>query len=310
MFHVKKEGLTILGITSAAIGGAITFNKIINKNSNRNTFNSNNGYYYTCKDGSIYYDVIGKGKPILLIHDLNVLSSGYEWNEMINILSKKHKVYIIDLLGCGLSDKPNITYTNYTFVQIINEFCKEIIKEKCDVISSNDSCPIVLMVNILNDIFDNVILINPPRFDIYAMETTKKDLYEKNILCFPVIGTSFYNYYFSEKNIRSILDSYFENRNFTNKYIDAYYEASHKNNSNGRYLYAHKICSYISCDSRQAVEEKDNISIIIGSKYDNSIVLEYQKINSKIKKYTINNSYILPHIENPEEVKNVIEKII
>ena len=52
------------------------------------------------------------GTPVLLIHDLSPLSSSYEWCRYAKKLEKQHTVYTIDLLGCGRSEKPYLTYTN------------------------------------------------------------------------------------------------------------------------------------------------------------------------------------------------------
>ena len=65
----------------------------------------------------------------LLIHDLTPSSSAYEWSKMIDELAESHTVYALDLLGCGRSDKPSITYANYLYVQLITDFAKQVIKE-------------------------------------------------------------------------------------------------------------------------------------------------------------------------------------
>ena len=63
-----------------------------------------------------------------LIHDLKPESSSYEWKRVVKALAKKHTVYTIDLLGCGYSDKPNITYTAYMYTQLLNDF---IVNDNC-----------------------------------------------------------------------------------------------------------------------------------------------------------------------------------
>ena len=53
--------------------------------------------------------------------------SNYEYHNLIDVLSKKYEVYSLDLLGYGLSDKPNMTYTNYLYVELLTDFIKNII---------------------------------------------------------------------------------------------------------------------------------------------------------------------------------------
>ena len=68
----------------------------------------------------------------------------------------------LDLLGYGLSDKPNMTYTNYLYVQLILDFIKNVIGEKTDIVASGDSSSIAIMA-CHNDpeSIRNVILLNP-----------------------------------------------------------------------------------------------------------------------------------------------------
>lgn len=73
---------------------------------------------------NVYYTKEGTGKPLLLIHDLDTCTSGYEWKQLIPFLSNKYTVYTIDLLGFGRSEKANMTYTNFLYVQLISDFIK------------------------------------------------------------------------------------------------------------------------------------------------------------------------------------------
>ncbi len=81
-------------------------------------------YNYNWHNSNIY----GSGKPVLLIHDLSIYSSSYEWNAIIEKLGDNKKVYAVDLPGCGESDnlpgcgesdKYNFVYTNYLYTQFI-----------------------------------------------------------------------------------------------------------------------------------------------------------------------------------------------
>ena len=104
----------------------------------------------------------GTGSPVLLIHDLNHYSSSMEWDKVIGTLSKEHTVYTIDLLGCGKSDKPAITYTCYLYVQLLTDFIRDIIGEKTDIVATGASASFVTAAcqNIADQI-DHIILVCP-----------------------------------------------------------------------------------------------------------------------------------------------------
>ena len=129
---MKKKTLVKIGVAVAAITTAIhTFNKIIEKTAvKKQILSRTEKMYFDWKLGRICYTVHGVGSPVLLIHDSIPCSSMHEWDKIKKDLAKEHTVFCIDLLGCGNSDRPKITYTNYVYVQLITDFIQKIIKEK------------------------------------------------------------------------------------------------------------------------------------------------------------------------------------
>ena len=115
----KYKLITASVITTLTAASITALNKMIFISSTyKENLSQNKGLIYKWRFGDIYYTKRGEGKPLLLIHDLILGSSDYEWKEIIDTLSSNYTVYTIDLLGFGRSDKPNITYTNYLYVQL------------------------------------------------------------------------------------------------------------------------------------------------------------------------------------------------
>ncbi|RZC82840.1 hypothetical protein C5167_045625 [Papaver somniferum] len=87
-------------------------------------------------DYSIRYQVSGNtGPALVLIHGFGANSD--HWRKNIPVLAKSHRVYAIDLIGYGYSDKPNPRefgdksfYTFETWATQINEFCTDVIKDE------------------------------------------------------------------------------------------------------------------------------------------------------------------------------------
>src|SRR5215467_13850069 len=81
---------------------------------------------YPWKYGDMFYTVKGASgaQPLLLIHDFSPGASSFEWRKNINILAEQFRVYAIDLLGFGLSDRPSIDYTAETYTDLIGDFIK------------------------------------------------------------------------------------------------------------------------------------------------------------------------------------------
>ena len=146
--------------------------------------------YFEWRFGNIYYTKKGDGKPILLIHDTLPGASGYEWSEIEEKLAEDHTVYTVDLLGCGRSDKPGITYTNFVYVQMICDFIRKIIGQKTDIIASGFSSSFVIMAcHNEKELFNKIMLVNPPSPDFLRQMPTRRDHLLKLALEIPVFGT-------------------------------------------------------------------------------------------------------------------------
>jgi len=63
----------------------------------------------TCNGIELYYEIHGKGKPLVLISGLRY--SLWQWHKMIPILAEYFQVITFDNRGVGQSDKPAGPYT-------------------------------------------------------------------------------------------------------------------------------------------------------------------------------------------------------
>ncbi len=81
----------------------------------------------------VHYFVGGHGTPLLLIHGLGARSE--DWTaEMPQYAKNGFRVYAVDLLGCGRTDRPDIDYTIGQQVELIQGFLTAVHLEKADVI--------------------------------------------------------------------------------------------------------------------------------------------------------------------------------
>ncbi|CAH8271666.1 unnamed protein product [Arabidopsis lyrata] len=88
------------------------------------------------KGYSIRYQCAGTSGPALvLVHGFGANSD--HWRKNTPILGKSHRVYSIDLIGYGYSDKPNPRdfggepfYTFETWGEQLNDFCLDVVKDE------------------------------------------------------------------------------------------------------------------------------------------------------------------------------------
>ena len=100
-----KKNIKHFFLLTALAAGTIHFvNRFINMTADiKNILKAENGNFYDWKNGQIYYTKRGSGSPLLLIHDLNPVSSSYEWCKVIrklkrNILSTHWTYLDVDAL--------------------------------------------------------------------------------------------------------------------------------------------------------------------------------------------------------------------
>ncbi len=66
------------------------------------------------------YLAAGSGEPVLLLHGL--ADSGDTWSRVLPELARRHRVYAPDMLGCGASEKPRISYSPWALATYLRHF--------------------------------------------------------------------------------------------------------------------------------------------------------------------------------------------
>lgn len=311
--HIRNF-LILTTLTSINIYG---INKVISFSSSlKNFLKSDKGKFYNWRYGNIYYTKNGKGTPLLLIHDLNPASSDYEWHKIVKQLSKHHTVYTLDLLGCGRSDKPNITYTNFLYVQLITDFVKNIIGTETNVITTGESSSFTLMACNMNpECFNKIIAINPTDLsDLCKMPDKQKNTL-KYLIDLPIIGTFFYNLIFSKRNIEYVLSrKYFsKNQTISTTTTEYYYESAHLGESRGKYLLSSIMANYTNINIVHALKKIHNDIFLIGSSENENmqnVVDSYTYYNPSIESTYIFDSKYLPQLEQAEKLLQIINSYL
>lgn len=301
----SKHKLVTLGILFTIATGIIyLINRLIFASATlKDLLKSSANNYYNWRFGKIYYKKKGSGSPILLIHDLTVYSSAYEWKNVIDNLAKSHTVYAVDLLGCGRSEKPRITYTNYLYVQLISDFIKNVIHEKTDILASGYSGSFsILACHNESSLFGKIFLVNPPELTTLNKIPGKKSKLYKFLLELPVFGTLVYNMITCQSNVQLLFtENYLYNPfDVTAEMIDTYYEAAHKGFSNSKFLLSSIIGCYTNNSINHALRETNqSIILITGEEEENgkNVQNAYTSINPSIETCYIEKTKHLPHLE-------------
>ena len=310
----NKHKLLTAGVLFTAAAGVIHIvnHAIFTTATLKDLLKSSANSYYDWRFGKVYYKKKGHGSPLLLIHDLTVYSSAYEWNKVIDKLAENHTVYALDLLGCGRSEKPKITYTNFLYVQLISDFIKNVIREKTDIVASGFSGSFVLLAcHNESELFGKLSLINPPSLSGLSKAPTKRNKLCKFILELPIFGTLIYNMKTCQSNIQLLLTEQYLYNPFlaSAEIIDTYYEASHKGYGNARFLLSSIVGNYTNNNVTHALKDINNSIVIINGDAEaqrEETKDSYLKCNPAIEYFNITKAKHLPQLENPDSLLEIL----
>ncbi|MGI9065883.1 MAG: alpha/beta fold hydrolase [Pyrinomonadaceae bacterium] len=83
----------------------------------------------------IHYLEAGSGPTVILLHGLG--GSTQNWALNISVLAQKFRVIVPDQIGFGKSDKPFINYRIGTYVDYLDQFCKQLKIERASLVGNS-----------------------------------------------------------------------------------------------------------------------------------------------------------------------------
>lgn len=97
---------------------------------------------YVWRKRSIFYKVLGAADapPLVLLHTPDIGASAREMQRIMEPLALTYRVYAPDLLGFGLSDRPDIEYSAAMYGELCQDFVREVVKRPATLVASGLSC--------------------------------------------------------------------------------------------------------------------------------------------------------------------------
>lgn len=134
--EVNRRGFAFRGIVAA--GASVMPSSLVSEPAQgleRLPFKPEGYNFWNWKGHKIHYVEQGEGFPIVLIHGFG--ASAFHWRYNIPELSKRYKVYAVDLLGFGWSEKALVEYDALVWRDEVVDFLKEIVKEPAVVVGNS-----------------------------------------------------------------------------------------------------------------------------------------------------------------------------
>lgn len=190
------------------------------------------GERYAWKYGDIAYTVMGQGPPLVLFHSINAAASSFEWRLNARALAEHFRVYVPDLLGYGLSDRPSLRYRANIFVELVRDFVRDVVGARAAVVALSLTGAYVIQAAYEHpELFERLLLVEPTSAgDRLARQPNLVDRAIGALLSAPIAGTAIYNLIVSRWGLKSFLrqQGYADPTRVSDDIIDYDYLTSHQ----------------------------------------------------------------------------------
>ena len=210
------------------------------------------GHRYAWKLGELAFQRLGEGPAIVLLHSFGPGHDMEEWREVGEQLGATYRVFALDLLGWGRSDKPRMNYDDELYIQQIVDFLEDVVRERAVLVGSGLSAAYAVQVAVDHpELVRALALVVPAGVEIHGDEPDLKDALVHRMLRLPVLGTSALNLYTSQTAIARYLrrDLFAAPNRVDADRIEHHYRSSHQPGSHV------PLAAYLSGYMNHSVEE-------------------------------------------------------
>ena len=188
---------------------------------------------YSWRGGELAYQVAGKAnaRPLLLVHGVYAGASSSEFRKNFFELAENFRVYALDLLGCGLSERPRRRYGPEDVAAQVEDFVREEIGAQTHLVASSLSAALVVPAAVRSPrLFKKLVLICPTGLGSLDRPSGRLGDAIYSLFCAPVLGDALYNAIVSRPGIRYYLDgmAYYDPKFVTEELLEDYYHTSHQ----------------------------------------------------------------------------------
>ena len=187
--------------------------------------------FYAFKHGEVAFQQLGEGPPILLLHSFGPGHDSKEWQRTAELLAETHRVFALDLLGWGRSEKPQLTYDGEIYIQLVRDFLEDVVRDRVLVAAAGLSAAYAIQLAADHpELMRSLALVCPLGLDLHGEEPDLKDALLHRFLRLPIVGTSALNIFTSRSGISNHLrnEIYAAPERVDAALVEHHYRASHE----------------------------------------------------------------------------------
>jgi pimeloyl-ACP methyl ester carboxylesterase len=187
--------------------------------------------YHRWRGGDLAYSVAGEGEPLLLVHGVYAGASSLEFRKNFEALSKSFRVYALDLLGCGMSERPSRRYDPEDVAMQVEDFVREEIGGSAHLVASSLAAALVMPAVVRSPrLFQKLVLICPTGYGTLDRHSGRLGDVIYGLFLAPVFGNTLYHAIVSRWGIRYYLGrmAYHDADLVTEELVEDYHSISHQ----------------------------------------------------------------------------------
>ncbi len=270
---------------------------------------------YRWGGGKIAYSVAGEGEPLLLVHGVYAGASSLEFRANFEELSRSFRVYALDLLGCGFSQKPRRRYAPDDVTGQIEAFAREEIGAGAHLVASSLSAALVVPAAVRNPkLFEKLVLVCPTGYGTLDRPSGLLGDAVYGLFRAPVLGDTLYHALVSRAGIRYYLEkmAYHDPQLVTQDVVEDYYRAGH--GPGARHFPAAFVSGKLNLGISDLWPRVPHKSLVCWGQEAKTVPLSdgnnFARNNPRAEPRVFRDAALLPHVERAERFNEEVRTFL
>ncbi len=255
-----------------------------------------------------------KGRPVLLLHGIHATAWSYEWRSNVDALAAQHDVYALDLLGFGMSDRPQLRYSARLYMRLIDDFARQVIGEATTLIASSLTAAYAAVLGARDPgQYPALVLIEPTGLVRRNSAASTGGDVARLVVDAPLVGSAVFNALASRRSVRYWLERAYVDLEFvTPELVSIYYRAAHQ--PGARHAPAAFLSGHLNLDVRGAIRRlRQPVLLVWGEQAVETPVEDargFMALNPALQLTILDPAGMLPHDEQSAEFNGIVTRFL
>ena len=254
------------------------------------------------------------GRPVLLLHGIHTAAWSYEWRSNVEALAESRDVYAMDLLGFGMSDRPQARYSARLYSRLIDDFARQKIGSPATLIASSLTAAYAAVLGARDPgQYPSLVLIEPTGLVRRNGAATAGGDLARLVVDAPLVGAAVFNTVASRRSLRYWLERAYVDLAFvTPDLVSNYHRAAHQ--PGARHAPAAFLSGHLNLDVRSAVRRlRQPVLLVWGEQAVETPVEDargFLALNPEIQLTILDPAGMMPHDEQAAEFNSVVTRFL